>query len=121
MFGSWLLAALAVGITALVLWIAFDKLARDYETGLQVLNETVSTRIKRGNHRLWLDQLVNVQPLTWWLRDPVARALHHRLRHFQNEYRNQRWGPVRIIHNWTLIPAVWVDGADDPASYSILE
>ena len=51
----------------------------------------------------------------------AARALHHRLRHFQNEYRNQRWGPVRIIHNWTLIPAVWVDGADDPASYSILE
>jgi ABC-2 type transport system permease protein len=74
MFGSWLLAALAVGITALVLWIAFDKLARDYETGLQALNETVSTRGKKRSQRRWLDRLVNVPPLRWWLRDPVARA-----------------------------------------------
>jgi hypothetical protein len=74
MFNSWLLAALAVGVTALVLWIAFGKLARDYETGLQALNETISTRIKKHNHRRWLDRLVNVPPLSWWLRDPVARA-----------------------------------------------
>jgi ABC-2 type transport system permease protein len=74
MLDSWLLAALAVGVTALVLWIAFGKLARDYETGLQALNETISTRVKKHNHRRWLDRLVNVPPLSWWLRDPVARA-----------------------------------------------
>ena len=74
MFDSWLLAVLAVVVTALVLWIAFGKLARDYETGLQALNETISTRVKKHNHRRWLDRLVNVPPLSWWLRDPVARA-----------------------------------------------
>jgi len=71
---SWLLAVLAVAVTALILWIAFDKLAHDYETGLQALNETISTRVKKQNHRRWLDRLVNVPPLSWWLRDPVARA-----------------------------------------------
>ncbi len=71
---SWLLAALAVAATATVLWIAFSKLARDYETGLQALNETVSTRVKKHNHRRWLDRLVNVPPLSWWLHNPVARA-----------------------------------------------
>jgi hypothetical protein len=71
---SWLLAALAVITTATVLWIAFGKLAQSYESGLQALNETVSTRIKKHNHRRWLDRLVNLPPLSWWLRDPVARA-----------------------------------------------
>jgi len=71
---SWLLAALAVITTATVLWIAFGKLAQSYESGLQALNETVSTRIKKRNHRRWLDRLVSLPPLSWWLRDPVARA-----------------------------------------------
>jgi hypothetical protein len=72
--GSWLLAALAVAATVLVLWGAFGKLAHSYETGLQALNETVSPRVKKQIHRRWLDRLVNVPPLSWWLRDPVARA-----------------------------------------------
>jgi ABC-2 type transport system permease protein len=72
--GSWLLAALAVGVTGVVLWIAFGKLARNYEMGLQSLSETVSTRLKKQSSRRWLDRLVKVPPLSWWLRDPVARA-----------------------------------------------
>ncbi len=32
-----------------------------------------------------------------------AQVLHGRLRDFQNEYQNQRWGPVRIVHNWNLM------------------
>ena len=71
---SWLLAAMAVIITATILWLAFGKLAHHYETGLQSLNETLSTRVKKSSHRRWLDRLVNVPPLSWWLRDPVARA-----------------------------------------------
>ena len=74
MLGSWLLATLGFVVTALVLWIAFGKLAHDYETGLQALNETISTRVKQENHRRWLDRLVNMPPLNWWLRNPVARA-----------------------------------------------
>ena len=72
--GSWLLAALAVIGTALVLWLAFDKLARGYETGLQSLHETVSTPTRAGNRRRWIDVLVDQPPLSWWLRDPVTRA-----------------------------------------------
>ncbi|HZT22436.1 MAG TPA: hypothetical protein VFB55_05965 [Verrucomicrobiae bacterium] len=73
LLGSWILAAIGLGATALVLWIAFDKLARDYEIGLQALNETVSTPIKRGSRRL-IVRLVNLPPLSWWLREPVTRA-----------------------------------------------
>jgi hypothetical protein len=74
LLNSWLLAGLAVVVTATVLWLAFGKLAKSYEVGLQTLNETVSAGVKKNNHRRWLDRLVNVPPLSWWLRDPVARA-----------------------------------------------
>ena len=33
----------------------------------------------------------------------ATQTLHDRLRDFQNEYQNQRWGPVRIVHNWNLM------------------
>jgi hypothetical protein len=33
----------------------------------------------------------------------AAQNLHDRLREFQNEYQNQRWGPVRIIRHWNLL------------------
>lgn len=33
----------------------------------------------------------------------AAETLHDRLRDFQNEYEKQRWGPVRIVHNWNLM------------------
>lgn len=72
--GSWVLAALALTATALVLWLAFGKLAKDYETGMQMLNETVSPRIKHPGGRRWLDRLVEVPPLSWWLREPVSRT-----------------------------------------------
>ncbi|MGO9111752.1 MAG: hypothetical protein ACLP9L_21205 [Thermoguttaceae bacterium] len=73
-FDSWRLATLGVTVTALVLWIAFGKLAHNYETGLQALNETISPWVKKQDHRRWLDRLVSVPPLVWWLRDPVVRA-----------------------------------------------
>lgn len=33
----------------------------------------------------------------------ASEKLHGRLRDFQNKHENQRWGPVRIIHNWNLL------------------
>jgi len=71
--GAWVLSALAVMVTGIVLWLAFDKLAGGYETGLQAINETISSKSKYGQRR-WLDRLVTVPPLSWWLRDPVSRA-----------------------------------------------
>ena len=33
----------------------------------------------------------------------AAQLLHDRLREFQNDYENQRWARVRIVHNWNLM------------------
>jgi hypothetical protein len=33
----------------------------------------------------------------------AAQTLHDRLRESQNEFEQQRWGPVRIIRNWNLL------------------
>ncbi len=32
-----------------------------------------------------------------------AAALHDRLQDFQNEYREDRWGRIRIAHHWNLV------------------
>jgi ABC-2 type transport system permease protein len=74
MAGSWWLGAAALGATALALWTAFSKLARDYETAVQALGERVSKPAFQRRSQRWLDRLVSVPPLSWWLRDPVARA-----------------------------------------------
>jgi len=71
---SWILTALALGATALVLWIAFGRLARDYTLGLQSLSESVVSPARRGAGRRWTEVLVDSPPLSWLLRDPVERA-----------------------------------------------
>ena len=37
------------------------------------------------------------------LRRGAAQSLHSRLRNFQNEYQNQQWATVRIVHHWDLM------------------
>jgi ABC-2 type transport system permease protein len=71
---SLILAGVGVAALTAVLWLAFGKLAGDYKSGLQNLNETSSTRPTRRSGRRWIDVLVKVPPLRWWLRDPIARA-----------------------------------------------
>lgn len=71
---SWTLAALAIVATVLVVWIAFDRLARDYQSGLQKLSETVSRKSGTKVGRRWIDIATGYPPLCWWLRDPVTRA-----------------------------------------------
>ncbi len=72
---SWALAGLALAATAMVLWLAFGKLAASYEVGLQAMGEMVAAprRGSRGGVRL-LDKLSHLPPLNWFLRQPVARA-----------------------------------------------
>jgi hypothetical protein len=72
--GSWALAVFGLLATAAVLGTAFGKLAGDYATGLQNLNETVSRPARQRASRRWLDVIVNAPPLRWWLRDSVSRA-----------------------------------------------
>ena len=71
---SWGLAVVGLAASAVVLWLAFGTLARDYGTGLQILGETSTLRPQRRGRRRWLDVLVAVPPLRWWLRDSVSRA-----------------------------------------------
>ena len=71
---SWLLAALALIAAGLVMWLAFGRLARDYEAGLQTLAESSSPRATRPGRRRWLARLVDAPPLKWWLRDSISRA-----------------------------------------------
>ena len=72
--GAWVLAGLSIIATAVVVWLAFGKLAADYGTGLQAMGETVSPTRKRPGGGRWIDALVNKPPLSWWLREPVERA-----------------------------------------------
>jgi ABC-2 type transport system permease protein len=71
---SWLMALLGVAVTAGILWIAFGRLAQDYETGLQQLGETVSKPKAHRTGRRWADALTSLPPLRWWLGDSVSRA-----------------------------------------------
>lgn len=70
---SLVLAALALGATTTVVWLAFGRLAADYGRGLQSIGEANVPRPRRTGRR-WLEVLVTMPPLKWWLRDPVARA-----------------------------------------------
>ena len=72
--GSWALAGFGLVATTAVLWIAFGRLARDYQIGLQTLTETVSRPRGLRAGRRWFDVIINAPPLRWWLRDSVARA-----------------------------------------------
>ena len=71
---SWGMGGLALLATGLVVWLAFGLLARDYEIGLQNLNETSSSRKPKPGRRRWLDRLIELPPLNWWLREPVSRG-----------------------------------------------
>ncbi len=71
---SWLLAAIAVGVTALVLWLAFGRLADTYGTGLQTLNEHVGSKSSANPSRAWYLRIADLPLLRTWLQDPVTRA-----------------------------------------------
>jgi hypothetical protein len=70
----WALAACGLVVTTLVLWMAFGKLARNYEAGLQMLNEVVSSRPRQRVRGRWLKALIKLPPLRWCLKDSVTRA-----------------------------------------------
>jgi ABC-2 type transport system permease protein len=72
---SIIMAIMAVGITALILWLAFGKLANDYQSGLQAMNESSgSSKPMARQGRRWINTAVDLPPLRWWLRNPVERA-----------------------------------------------
>jgi ABC-2 type transport system permease protein len=71
---SLVLACVAVGATAIVLTLAFGRLAADYESGLQRLGEGSAPAKPQDARRRWLSSAVEKPPFRWWLRDPIERA-----------------------------------------------
>ena len=65
-------AAIGLGATALLAWLAFARLGSAYGVGLMALNESAGAATDRPRRRL-LSWLVVRLPLRAWLRDPVER------------------------------------------------
>jgi ABC-2 type transport system permease protein len=71
--GSWLLAAIGIIATALVVWLAFGKLAENYGAGLQTIGESIARpKTRSGSQRRWTEMIAAVPPLKWF--SPVSRA-----------------------------------------------
>lgn len=71
---SWGFAAAALLATAIVSYLAINRLAQTYEVGLQTLNES-ATRVKpRRAGRRRLADIVEWRPLRWLLPDAVQRS-----------------------------------------------
>lgn len=71
---SILSATLAVVGTLFVVWLAFAKLANEFEGGLQKLSEHTTRVAVPASGRRWVDRIADFGPMRWWLRDPVQRA-----------------------------------------------
>jgi len=71
---SWELAGVGVAVTAVILWLAFGKLANNYVAGLQSLGESGPAKPSAPGKQRWLGRIIGLPPLCWWLRNPVSRA-----------------------------------------------
>lgn len=69
-----LLSALALGVTALVLHMAFVRLADTYQEGLQAIQERRTTGPAAPTGMPWADRLMNLPLLRLAFRHPVTRA-----------------------------------------------
>jgi hypothetical protein len=92
------------------IWVASRAISGKGKTGVE------ATELFRQARAL----LAKVNPYAPKVDRKSAKVLHDRLQTFQNEYKNQEWGPVRIIHNWDLLLveqalAICVWYSDSPA------
>jgi len=71
---SWELAGVGLAVTAVILWLAFGKLANNYLAGLQSLGESGPAKPAAPGRQRWLGRIIGLPPLCWWLRNPVSRA-----------------------------------------------
>ncbi|WP_193211278.1 hypothetical protein [Luteolibacter marinus] len=70
----WIMAGTGVTVTAAVLALAFGKMAKAYEEGLQSLAESQPRKPRAAGKRRILDRLTEFPPLSWTLRDPIVKA-----------------------------------------------
>ena len=69
----WIAAGLAVGVTGLLAWLAFGRLADSYEDAVFALQEQARASSAPGGRR-WTERLAAWAPIRWWLRDPAERV-----------------------------------------------
>ncbi len=118
---SWALAAAGCLATAIVLTLAFGKLAHDYEAGLQMLSENSARRVRTEGGRRWLDRLVDAPPLRWWLRDPRQRAAFLLTAAYLARDRDVKLRVYPAVAPYLILPVVFMmrdmtrNGGDNPA------
>jgi len=93
-------------LTVLKKW--FDYPGRLPPFAIWVASQASSRRGKTSGEAVGLFRqvralLAGVNPCAPKVDRKLAKVLHGRLQTFQNEYKNQQWGPVRIVHNWDLM------------------
>lgn len=81
------------GLSAFALWVAARAVSRKGKTSGAAATLFLEARTL----------LAGLDEITPKLNRQAAQRLHDRLRDFQSEYKNQQWGPVRIVHNWNLL------------------
>jgi hypothetical protein len=122
---SWLLALGGLMATACVMWLAFVRLAHSYEGGLQMLAEERETR-PRAARRRWIEALVALPPLSWWLRDSVSRATFLLVGAYLVRDRETRLrvypglAPMLVLPFVSFVGALGSDGADARAGAALL-
>ena len=80
-------------LSAFAIWVAARATSRKGKTGgaaAELFREAKVLLARADKCRPQLDR-------------QKVQALHDRLRDFQNEYQKQRWGAVRMVHNWNLM------------------
>lgn len=80
-------------LSAFAIWVATRAASREDRTG------SAAAELFREARTV----LAGVDQLYPELDRQAAEVLHDRLREFQNEYRRQQWGRVRMIRNWSLM------------------
>ena len=80
-------------LSAFALWTAARAVSRKGKTGGAAAVLFLEARAL----------LAGLDKTTPKLNRQAAQRLHDRLQDFHNEYKNQQWGPVRIVHSWNLL------------------
>ena len=71
---SWIFAGLGTAITAVICYLAFIKLGKVYETGLQTLGEATEAKPRQIRQFRLLEKVSQTFPVSLFLKDPVSRS-----------------------------------------------
>lgn len=103
---SWALAALGLASTALVVWLAFGKMASVYGEGWQAVSESASAKPRERSQYRTLRAVSQAPPLRWFLRDSVARASFQLVSAYLLRDRDTKLRVYPAIAPTVMMPAV---------------